>query len=328
MSSQFNDNHPTEKRPKVSVLMITYNHEKYIEQAVRSVMMQETDFDYELVIGEDCSTDSTREIVLRLKEEFPDKIKLLLHEKNVGVGKNFRLTYENCRGEYIAFLEGDDYWTDKHKLQIQSELLDRTDDVTLCFHPVERWLEAEQKFGDIISYASESSYDFDDLLNAVIYPHTSSMMIRKSCLEISAELDSLTYVDIIVRYFCAERGKLIYTNRLMSVYRTHECGVWSGARSDIKLKHMIETHMYLNKRYHYKYRYAEVFKIREWLFNLSAVYSYQNNMQQARSTFFTAMFGPNLGRYPSLRKCLKTFVLAFFPHAPILVKSFRTVISR
>ncbi len=121
------------RTPKVSVLMITYNHEQYIEQAVRSVMMQETDFDYELVIGEDCSTDRTREIVLRLKEEFPDKIRLLLPEKNLGMIPNFVATYEACRGEYIALCEGDDYWTHPKKLQIQVDYM-KGSECRMCFH--------------------------------------------------------------------------------------------------------------------------------------------------------------------------------------------------
>src|SRR5204862_6731871 len=97
--------------PKVSVCMITFNHEKYIEQAVESVMMQETDFDYELVVGEDCSTDSTRDILERLMERYPERIRLNLHAENKGMLRNFEHTLKSYRGEYIAILEGDDYWT-------------------------------------------------------------------------------------------------------------------------------------------------------------------------------------------------------------------------
>ncbi len=124
------------KRPKISVAMITYNHERFIEQAVCSVMMQEADFDYELVIGEDCSTDSTREIVLRLKEEFPDRIKLILHPQNVGIAPNFVATYNACHGEYIALLEGDDYWTHPKKLQIQVDHMDLHTEWRVCTHSV------------------------------------------------------------------------------------------------------------------------------------------------------------------------------------------------
>jgi hypothetical protein len=121
--------------PKVSVGMITYNHEQFIEQAVRSVMMQETDFDYELVIGEDCSADNTREIVLRLKDEFPGKIKLILHPKNVGMAANFVTVYRACQqGKYIALIDGDDYWTHPRKLQIQVDHMDSHTECRICVH--------------------------------------------------------------------------------------------------------------------------------------------------------------------------------------------------
>ena len=105
---------------KVSVCMITYNHERFIAQAVESALMQETDFDYEIVIGEDCSTDGTRQVLLDLHDRHPDRIRLLLREKNIGASHNFVGTLEACRGEYVAFLDGDDYWTCPNKLQKQA----------------------------------------------------------------------------------------------------------------------------------------------------------------------------------------------------------------
>ena len=108
-----------DSRIKVSVVMLTYNHEKYIAQAIESVLMQETDFHYEIVIGEDCSTDRTREIVIEYQKKYPDKIRTLLHAKNIGGNANYRQTYSECNGDYIAFLEGDDFWIDRKKLQKQ-----------------------------------------------------------------------------------------------------------------------------------------------------------------------------------------------------------------
>ena len=119
---------------KVSVLTITYNHEKYIAQAIESVLIQEVNFDYELVIGEDCSTDKTREIVIDYQRKYPHKIRLLLNEKNLGMHRNFAQTYHACRGQYIAVLEGDDFWTSPHKLQKQVDFLDNNPDFAICFH--------------------------------------------------------------------------------------------------------------------------------------------------------------------------------------------------
>ena len=105
--------------------MITYNHEHFIAQAIRSVLMQEIDFPIELVIGEDCSTDGTRNIVKELAEKYPKEIKTLLSDKNLGGRDNFRQVIAACSGEYIAILEGDDYWTSSHKLQRQVDFLER-----------------------------------------------------------------------------------------------------------------------------------------------------------------------------------------------------------
>jgi glycosyltransferase involved in cell wall biosynthesis len=110
--------------PLVSVVMITYNHEPYIAQAIEGVVSQETDFPIELVIGEDCSTDRTREIVLDYQRRYPEIIRVIYSEKNVGMHANSRRTILAARGGYIAFCEGDDWWHRKDKLQIQVRALD------------------------------------------------------------------------------------------------------------------------------------------------------------------------------------------------------------
>lgn len=103
-------------KPLVSVCMITYNQSLYIKQAIEGVLMQETDFPFEFIISDDCSTDSTRKICQYYKELYPDKITLLLPEKNLGISDNFYTTLFSATGKYIAFCEGDDYWIDSHKL--------------------------------------------------------------------------------------------------------------------------------------------------------------------------------------------------------------------
>ena len=97
------------KRPKVSISVATYNHEKYISRALDSILMQEVNFDYEIVVGEDCSTDNTRRIILDYQEKYPNKFKLLLQESNVGMLENLKQLVLQCNGQYVAKLEGDDY---------------------------------------------------------------------------------------------------------------------------------------------------------------------------------------------------------------------------
>ena len=110
---------------EVSVCIITYMHEKYISQALDSVFMQKTNFDFEVIVGEDASTDGTREILLEYKEKYGDKLVLVLHDENVGVSKNSISVQKKVRGKYIASLEGDDFWTDEYKLQKQYDILEK-----------------------------------------------------------------------------------------------------------------------------------------------------------------------------------------------------------
>mgnify|MGYP002079321440 CR=1 FL=1 len=115
----------------VSVCMLTYNHEKYISQAIESVISQETDFSIEIVIGEDLSTDNTRKICEDYQRKYPEKIKLLSRESNLGVIRNSIETLKSCEGKYTAICEGDDYWTDKLKLQKQVDFLEKNLDYGL-----------------------------------------------------------------------------------------------------------------------------------------------------------------------------------------------------
>ena len=110
---------------KVSVAVVTYNHHRFIEQAIESVLAQKLDVDWELVVGDDCSTDGTTELLLQLRDRFPDRIRLILHDVNSNDrGRtNFRNTLSACKGEYIAYLDGDDYWTDENKLSVQVDYL-------------------------------------------------------------------------------------------------------------------------------------------------------------------------------------------------------------
>jgi len=111
-------------KPLVSVKMITYNHAPYIAQAIEGILQQETNFPFELVIGEDCSTDGTREIVFEYRKKYPDIIRVITSEQNVGVTKNGYRVEKACRGKYIAYCEGDDYWHNPYKMQKQVDYLE------------------------------------------------------------------------------------------------------------------------------------------------------------------------------------------------------------
>ena len=135
------------KHPIVSVHMLAYNHEAYIRQAIEGVMMQKTDFEFELVIGEDCSQDKTREICFEYQKKYPDKIRVLWWHENVSkFGGNGRRTFARCRGEFIAFCEGDDYWIDPEKLSKQVDVFRRNPSVGLCFTDVKVFFQEDGRF--------------------------------------------------------------------------------------------------------------------------------------------------------------------------------------
>lgn len=118
---------------KLSVFVVTYNQEQYIRQCLDSIVMQQVNFDYEVIIGEDCSTDNTPAICDEYAEKYPF-IKVYHHPKNLGLVKNWEFVLNHCTGDYVAMIEGDDYWTNPNKLQIQVDYLDAHKDCQICFY--------------------------------------------------------------------------------------------------------------------------------------------------------------------------------------------------
>src|ERR1700733_15495950 len=123
----------SEDRPtiKLSVAVVTYNHESFIRQAIESALAQRVKFDYEIVVANDCSTDGTQGIVEDLSRIYPNRIFSLSQKQNVGMPRNLSAAVAACRGEYVALLEGDDYWTRPDKLQKQVEFLDQHPDYAI-----------------------------------------------------------------------------------------------------------------------------------------------------------------------------------------------------
>src|SRR3989442_14564986 len=119
---------------KLSVCLITYNHERFITQALESALAQKTNFEFEIVVGEDCSADHTRQILVEYQQRYPNTIRWMLPGKNLGPNRNFARTLQAWRGQYIALLEGDDYWIFPRKLQEQGNFLDWHAECAIYFH--------------------------------------------------------------------------------------------------------------------------------------------------------------------------------------------------
>lgn len=165
--------------PLVSISMLTYNHEKYIQQAIESVLMQRVNFPYQLVVGEDASTDKTREIVLSYVERFPERFSLVFHDRNVGMEKNVLSVRPFLTGKYIACLEGDDYWTDPDKLQRQVDFLETHPEYIGTSHDVLDVDENGEDYPQSSSYFKGRVYTLKQVEQYLLAGHTSTLLYHR-----------------------------------------------------------------------------------------------------------------------------------------------------
>jgi glycosyltransferase involved in cell wall biosynthesis len=251
------------QRRKVSVCMITYNHEKFIEQAVNSVLMQQTNFDFEVIIGEDCSTDRTREILVVLQKKHSDKIKLVLNPENIGMIPNFVKVLSMARGDYIALLEGDDYWTDPYKLQKQHDYLESSPEYVLVCSNVLQVNEEDPKGAPIVFFSQdEQSFDFG----------TAELMVKNPCPTLTVFFRNGLIKDFPELYFegiggdrplyllLSRFGQCRFVNEVTGVYRIHSGGATAKYRmSWLNRYRKLETSVKLADRWnqHFGENYRE-----------------------------------------------------------------------
>ncbi|SRR6266568_8537904 len=232
---------------KVSVGMITYNHAEFIARALDSVLMQRVPFDYEIVIGDDCSTDRTQDIIQDYQRRWPDRIRPFFYDKNIGMSRNFKRSLESCRGEYVAILEGDDYWTDPDKLQIQAEYLDAHPDCALCHHRVEHigWPDARPiRDYPPLRYRTERSPVH--ALAMINYIQTCSIMFRRKWLPLlDDEFLDLKLGDWPLCVLLSRHGWIGYIDRNMAHYRVHANNSWNNRPADYKIRAMEKMAWYL-----------------------------------------------------------------------------------
>ena len=246
----------TQQKIKVSVTLVTFNHEKFITQAIESILLQEVNFDYEIIIGEDFSRDSTREIVIAYQKKYPDKIRLILPEKNLGCygQKIFVQTLQACRGEYIALLDGDDYWTFPDKLQQQVDYLDNHPECAICFHDVttifEDRAEAPRRYND---YEPSQFSELENILKSNFIPTCSTLYRRDLFGEFPDWYYDTVCGDWVLHVLNARYGKIGYINQSMGVYRVHKNGLFSGMKKIQQLKEAIKCYELLNEYLNFEY---------------------------------------------------------------------------
>jgi len=236
--------------PKLSVHIVTYNHAPFIGQTLDSVLMQQVCFDYEIIVADDCSTDGTIEIIKDYHRRWPHKIKPTFREKNVGAGRNAVEALEKCRGEYVACLEGDDYWTDPDKLRLQVEYLDKHPGCALVHHAVAHmsWPSGES-LGICPALPFRIERTDPRLIAMVNYIQTCAVMFRKKCLPpLDDQYQGLKLGDWPLFALLSQNGWIGYIDRSMAHYRIHACNNWNNRPADYKMAAMEEMARYLLER--------------------------------------------------------------------------------
>ncbi|MCU0344718.1 MAG: glycosyltransferase [Ignavibacterium sp.] len=225
------------KEPVISVLVLAYNHEKFIAQTIQGILNQKTDIGYELIIGEDCSTDNTRAVVSEYSLRYPEKIRVIESNQNVGMHNNFLRTLFACRGKYICICEGDDYWDNPDKLTIQYQFMESNPDYVLVCGNHKRYIQNTGMFEPGNSKSiKDHDVDFDRLIryNCIT---TATIMFRNVLKQSDFTKDFYTIIscDWFMYMRLLKHGKMRYLNQQFAVYRIND-GSINGRTTRIKIE--------------------------------------------------------------------------------------------
>ena len=206
--------------PLLSVLCLTYNHEAFVAETLESFLAQEVNFEFEVVVADDCSSDGSVAVIESFRSRFGDRLRLLQTDVNLGVTRNFRRALSACRGRYVAMCEGDDYWRGRHKLQLQVDFLEASPDFVLCFHDA-----------SVIGPPScEGQNPIPARLRRDASQHALIVTVcfRNVLPSLPKELDHAPVLDLCLWSLLGQHGKGKYLSDIEpAAYRVHEGGVFS-----------------------------------------------------------------------------------------------------
>lgn len=221
---------------KVSACIITYNHEFFIRECLEGAINQKVNFEYEIVIGEDFSSDKTKQICIEYAEKYPNLIKFLSREKNLGMSTNWVNTIQNCEGKYIAICEGDDYWSDLSKLQKQVDILEANPHLVGCFHNSEEryWNDYSKTSSLYLSFPTSREVSIKEITQYNMVP-TASAVFKKIIPDelFTKEFLTLPIVDWPLHLLNTRNGNYYYLSQVMSVRNLNPYSVW-GMQEHIK----------------------------------------------------------------------------------------------
>ncbi|MBD2358449.1 glycosyltransferase [Tolypothrix sp. FACHB-123] len=304
--------------PLVSICCTTYNHSRFVQDALEGFLMQKTTFPFEIVIFDDASTDGTQKIIEEYMEKYPNLFVPFLQKENLWQGKGisgtFTIAFPNARGKYIALCEGDDYWIDPYKLQKQVYLLDKHPEYSICFHNVtEVYEDKTQEPQNSICCYPKQILDIEDLLYQN-FAYTCTAMFRRSLFSKHKFPDwylrpgLVEAADYPLWIFNAEHGKIAYLHEVMAVYRHHSGGFWSTKDKIHQLKNTIRTNQYINKYLNFNYQKIIKSKISYFYYEIALEYQIKGNIAQARKYFIKCLFEFPFNRRVSKKQLLKQII--------------------
>jgi glycosyltransferase involved in cell wall biosynthesis len=243
----------TDEMPStVTVVVTTFNQIAFIDQAIRSVLMQETSFPFDLLVADDASTDGTREVVRRLDVENPGRIRCFFPDANMGNGGGtiFRHALALCRAPYVALLDGDDYWTSSQKLQKQIDLLERRRDCIGAFHRVDILdQESGRVIGTMPVSVDKELYTLDDFVSGTAVSSSSTVFRSDLLPQLPDWIFNSPYGDWGLQATYAARAPLAFLPERMGVYRKHRHGVWSGLDAVQRFEILVEQTATMPERF-------------------------------------------------------------------------------
>lgn len=259
------------KQNKLIIHCITYNHARFIRQALDGFVMQKTNFPFQAYVADDCSTDGTQEIIKEYAEKYPDIIVPVLRNRNIGAIENFIDLSDRIKSEYVALCEGDDFWTDKNKLQKQVDYLDTHTKCSICFHPVKVFFEDDSQpdsiFPDPNWRFNRYVLDLSDLLKHNFIQTNSAVYRWRFRDENIHDIFPTNIIpgDYFMHLLHAQKGTIDYIDEVMATYRKHAGGMWFDGCTSLEKLHLkygiseihfnltVEEHIALDKStYHEK----------------------------------------------------------------------------
>lgn len=310
---------------KASVLIVTYNQEKVIGQAIESVLTQVTDFDYEIVIAEDCSTDRTRAIVCDYRDRFPNRIRVLLREQNLGLMGNLPQSFLACHGQYVACLDGDDYWTSPRKLQRQVDYLDAHPDCSICFHnALMVWDDAAQPPVLHAPPGHHPTYTLDELLTHDFVSTSSAVVRNHLVMEFPNWFGDLPVPDWPFFVLHAMHGKIGYLDEDWSVYRQGPAGAYCRLAQEKRMEQNIGIIRVYRDALEPRWRPLLTNALHSRCLKLALYYRQLGNRQRAREFARRAVHESSTGLLRTARTALKVFAYMHVPGLADLIAHHRS----